>query len=282
MNQGKHAPIQTLCKIFKVSRSGYYEWLGHRPAPRERENAQLLKDIYDSFYHFKGIYGHRRIRMYINRTQGTNHSLQKIRRLMNILGLKAFIRRSNEHSTKKDKDAEVAANHLKRKFKADHPHQKLVTDVTHLRYGAGKKAYLCIFKDLYDGAIVTYNVSKNNDNPLVMETLKDYIKAYPEAKPLIHSDRGSQYTSKEYRRRTTQAEMQVSMSRVGKCIDNAPAETFFGHYKHEDYYFKQYTGYQALVDDIDQYMDFYNNHRYQEKLNCLAPSEFNARYQAAA
>ncbi|WP_212967634.1 integrase core domain-containing protein, partial [Lederbergia ruris] len=83
------------------------------------------------------------------------------------------------------------------------------------------------------------------------------------ATPLLHSDRGSQYTSKEYRLVTTKAEITRSMSRVGKCIDNAPVESFFGHFKSESYDLKQYKSFEELVEDIDRYIQFYNEERYQ-------------------
>src|SRR5699024_6969896 len=98
--------------------------------------------------------------------------------------------------------------------------------------------------------------------------------------PLIHSDRGSQYTSKEYRFITTEAGVTRSMSRVGNCIDNAPIESFFGHLKCERYHSRHYKSYEELEQAIDEYIKFYNEERYQTKLNSLAPLEF--RYQAGA
>ncbi|TFD95499.1 IS3 family transposase, partial [Jeotgalibacillus sp. R-1-5s-1] len=148
---------------------------------------------------------------------------------------------------------------------ASQPNQKWVTDITHLHYGLGNKAYLSVIKDLYDGSVVAYKIGHFNNNALVMDTLKAAIEANPDATPLLHSDRGSQYTSKEYRYITTQAGITRSMSRVGKCIDNAPIESFFSHFKCERYELKQYKNYEELVNDIDQYMRFYNEERYQEK-----------------
>ncbi|GIP62837.1 hypothetical protein J32TS6_13920 [Virgibacillus pantothenticus] len=113
-----------------------------------------------------------------------------------------------------------------------------------------------------------------------MNTLKEAIEANPDATPLIHSDRGSPYTSKEYRYLTTEAGMKRSMSRVGNCIDNAPIESFFGHFKCESYDLKNYKNFEALEKDIDKYITFYNEERYQKRLNSLAPLEY--RHQAVA
>ncbi len=107
-----------------------------------------------------------------------------------------------------------------------------------------------------------------------MKTIKKALELNQGAKPLIHSDRGSQYTSKEYRQMTRQAGLTLSMSRVGKCIDNAPIESFWGHFKTESYHLKKYKTYDELVADIDRYIHFYNTQRYQTKLNNLTPCEF--------
>lgn len=102
--------------------------------------------------------------------------------------------------------------------------------MTFLKYGFSCKAYLSAIKDLYDGSIVAYVVGQFNDNEFVLEILRKAQKANPNATPLIHSDRGSQYISKDYYRLTTQYQMTRSMSRVDKCIDNTPIENFFGHF----------------------------------------------------
>lgn len=265
--------------MVKVSRSGYYKWLNHTPNEQEKENAWLMKKIQEIFKQAGGIYGYRRIRMVIQRKYGKRYNLKRIRRLMILLGLKSFIRRSNRYSTKTSY-VNIEENILNREFTADKPNQKWVTDITHLKYSLNHKAYLSVIKDLYDGSIVAYKVGYYNDNELVMETIKAALKANPDVTPLLHSDRGSQYTSKEYRLVTTKAGMTRSMSRVGNCIDNAPVESFFGHFKSESYDLKRYKSFEELVANIDRYIQFYNEERYQEKLNSLAPLEY--RYQTVA
>ncbi len=99
-----------------------------------------------------------------------------------------------------------------------------------------------------------------------MENLRKAMEANPDATPIIHSDKGSQYTSREYRMVTPQCQMTRSRSRVGKCIDNAPIESFFGHFKTECYDLKAYKTFEELVYDIDDYIYFYNNERFQEKV----------------
>ncbi len=266
-------PIQLLCRLLKVSRSGYYKWLKHTRTPSEKTNNQVMATIKELHQRYNGILGYRRMTTFVNRQLGTHYNKKRIRRLMHILGIRSVIRRVR-HACTKSGEKYYKENVLNRDFTATAPNQKWCTDVTYLQYGLGAKAYLSAIKDLYDGSIIAYEVSRNNDNPLVMKTIQKALELYPEAKPILHSDRGSQYTSKDYQNLTTQAGLTLSMSRVGKCIDNAPIESFFGHFKTESYHLKKYKTYEELVADVDRYIEFYNTQRYQEKLNNLTPLEF--------
>lgn len=107
-----------------------------------------------------------------------------------------------------------------------------------------------------------------------MKTIKKGLELNPGATPIIHSDRGSQYPSKEYRYIIQQAGLTLSMSCVGKCIDNAPIESFFGHFNTESYHLKKYKSYDELVNDVTRYIEFCNTQRYQSKLSNLTPLEF--------
>lgn len=238
-----------------------------------------MKQIHTLFKKYKGNFGYRRITMAINRKYNTQYNPKRIRRLMIRLGLKSHIRRLTGYSTKTSYE-NIEDNILNREFTAEEPNVKWVTDITHMHYGFGNKAYLSAIKDLYDVSIVAYQIGRFNDNSLVMNTLKEAIQSNPDAAPLIYSDRGSQYTSKEYRYITAEVGMTRSMSRVGNCIDNAPIESFFGHFKCECYSLKNYKTYEELEEDIHKYIKFYNEERYQEKLNSLAPLEY--RDQAVA
>lgn len=230
------------------------------------------------YWQYRGKYGYRRLTMQVNRQFGQHYNVKRIRRLLRELGLRAVIRRPR-HSCTIVRDNSFTHNYLDRNFIAHHPNEKWVTDVTYLNYGNNQRAYLSAIKDLYDGSIISYVVSRRNDNHLVLTTLKQACLNNPEATPLLHSDRGFQYTSKQYARLTAQYGIQRSMSRVGKCLDNAPMESFWSHYKDEAYYGEKFTSYEALVHSIDEYINFYNHHRYQTKLNSLTPIEY--RNQAA-
>lgn len=213
--------------------------------------------------------------MELNRNYHQKIGYKRVLRLMRKLSLQAIIRRPRQGCTIV-RGTNFAPNRLDRNFTAERPNEKWVTDVTYLTYGASQKAYLSAIKDLYDGTIVAYEVSQRNDNSLVMKNLAQALAQEPEAHPFLHSDRGTQYTSSQYLRQTTAAGITISMSRVGKCIDNAPMESFWSHYKEEAYYDYKFETYEELVKSIKEYIDFYNHKRYQTKLGSLAPAEYRA------
>ena len=156
---------------------------------------------------------------------------------------------------------------------------KWCTDVTEFKYGNGKKAYLSVIID-YDKSIVSYVLGHSNNNALVFKTVRPAIEQLSsDAFSLLHSDRGYQYTSKEFKRIITEAKLTHSMSRVGRCFDNGPIEAFWGTLKVEKYLLHKFETYEALKHASDTYIRFYNNERYQETLNGLSPLEF--RSQAA-
>ncbi|MFD2043878.1 transposase, partial [Ornithinibacillus salinisoli] len=138
-----------------------------------------------------------------------------------------------------------------------------------------KKAYLSAIRDVYDGSIVSFVFSHRNDNQLVFRTMDLAIDILEDGEhPLIHSDRGYQYTSREFKRKIDKAKMTHSMSRVGKCIDNAPMESFWGTLKCEKYYLRKFNTFEELSKAIDDYIYFYNHNRYQERLNGHSPMEY--------
>lgn len=167
--------------------------------------------------------------MVLRREHDRRVNLKRVLRLMRHLDLQAIIRRPRRGCTIV-RGTNFFPNRLERNFTAANPNEKWVTDVTHLTYGNGKKAFLSAIKDLYDSSIIAYNISQRNDNSLVLQNLEQAMLKNPNAHPLLHSDRGTQYTSKQYLRLTTEAGFTLSMSRVGKCIDNAPMESFWSHY----------------------------------------------------
>ena len=181
-----------------------------------------------------GIYGYRRMTLNMNRKFDQNFNHKRIYRLMKISRIQSVIRRKKK-PYKRSTPQYVAENVLNREFTAEKPNEKWVTDVTEFKYGSSKKAYLSAILDLYDGSIISYVLGHSNNNYLVFKTLDQAIELLSGDHPLIHSDRGFQYTSHGFKRRIDKAEMTQSMSRVGRCIDNGPMESFWGTLKCEKY-----------------------------------------------
>lgn len=257
----------------KIVRSSYYKWLNRKKTKRDIENETLIKEMKKLYNEVYGIYGYRRLTMNLNRRLNKNYNHKRIYRLMKLVGLKSVIRRKKKRYVKSTPQ-HVAENLLNRDFTSENPNQKWVTDVTEFKYGNGQKAYLSAIMDLYDNSIVSYVLGHRNNNNLVFKTLDLALKAYPGASPMIHSDRGFQYTSNGFKKKLEKAKMIHSMSRVGKCIDNSPMEGYWGILKCEKYYLNTYNTFEELKQAIDKYIYFYNYERLQKRLNSLSPMEY--------
>lgn len=219
------------------------------------------------------ILGYRQMMTQINRKLKTSYNKKRFYRLMKSLGIHSIIRKKRPNYLKTT-EHHTAENILNRNFKATKPNQKWSTDVTELRYGNGRKAYLSAIIDMYDNSIVSYVVGHSNNNNLVMETIHRAMKKNPKARPIIQSDRGYQYTSHEYKRLSEKYHFTKSMSRVGRCLDNQPIERFWGTYKAESFYIKKLNDYESVFNDVSRYIRYYNNYRYVESLNRYSPNEY--------
>ena len=262
-----------MCKQLNISRAAYYKWL-HRSIPeQEAENiklAGLIKEYDDRFCH---ILGYRRMTGWINHFNHTSYSKNRIHRIMKKLGIRSDIRKKKK-KYQPYRPGETAENKLKRDFNAVKPNEKWVTDVTEFKIPKSKnKLYLSAIFDLYDRFPVAYVVSRRNDNKLVFDTYGRALKDNPDAKPIFHSDRGYQYTSKVFRDMLQKQGMEPSMSRVGHCIDNGPAEGLWGIIKSEMYCMYKIADEESLRSAIDGYMKFYAEERPQERFHCKTPSE---------
>lgn len=219
------------------------------------------------------ILGYRQMMTQINRKLKTSYNKKRFYRLMKSLGIRSIIRKKRPNYLKTT-EHHTAENILNRNFKATKPNQKWSTDVTELRYGNGRKAYLSAIIDMYYNSIVSYVVGHSNNNNLVMETIHRAMKKNPKARPIIQSDRGYQYTSHEYKRLSEKYHFTKSMSRVGRCLDNQPIERFWGTYKAESFYIKKLNDYESVFNDVSRYIRYYNNYRYVESLNRYSPNEY--------
>ena len=243
-------------------------------------NDNLTDRICELYRKSDGTFGYRRMQLNLRRRFNLHYNKKRIYRLMNEIGLKSVIRRKRPNYVK-SKPEVTAENILNRDFTAKNLNEKWLTDVTEFRYGNGGRLYLSAILDLKDKSIISYVIGSQNNNPLVFDTFDCAVRKYPEAKPLFHSDRGFQYTNPIFKAKLVSAGMIQSMSRAGRCIDNGPMEAFGGTIKAEMYYLRRFNDYNSLKEAIEQYIVFYNNDRYQEKLGGLAPAEYRAMLLSA-
>lgn len=272
--------IKEMCIALKLNRSSYYKWKRRQQSQSELLNIQITEYVKELYEESNGILGYRQMCININRekTDELPHriNVKRVRRIMRILGLKSVIRKKRPDYVKSTPEI-TAENILNRDFKASVPFEKWLTDVTEFKYYVGsevKKLYLSAILDLYDRRIITYKIGDSNNNELVFRMFDEARSLYPDAKPIFHSDRGFQYTNKVFHQKLVDAGMIQSMSRVGRCLDNAPMEGWWGILKSEMYYLKKFTNREGLVSAIENYIHFYNTRRYQKRLNCMTPCEY--------
>ena len=269
--------ICMLCEVAGIARSAYYKWIHRSPSPQKIWNEKIGEEIKLLHEKVGGIFGYRQMTIHMNRQFKEKLNHKRIYRLMKELGLQSIIRKK-KRKYKHSIPQQVVENKLNREFTATKPNEKWVTDVTEFKYGQSKKAYLSAIRDLYDGSIVSFVIGHSNNNRLVFKTLDQATALLLEEEhPLIHSDRGYQYTSKGFKQRIDAAKMTQSMSRVGRCIDNGPMESFWGTLKCEKYYIHKYKTFEELEHAIEEYIHFYNYERYQKRLNGLSPMEYRAQ-----
>ena len=272
--------VSLLCEIAGVSRSGYYSWLkaeGARQAREEKDRADFALVL--EAYRFRGYQkGARSIYMrLLHSDPPVQMNVKKIRRLMDKYGLFCPIRKANPYRrmAKALKTSNVAGNLLNREFEAHGARKVLLTDITYVPYH-GTFCYLSAILDAFTKQILAYRVSESLEIDFVLETVHSLVREHGislSAETLIHSDQGCHYTSCQFIQIVRDAQLRQSMSRKGSCWDNAPQESFFGHMKDE----VDLSGIRDFPDAkavIDDWMDYYNNDRYQWQLARLSPNEY--------
>lgn len=269
-----------MCSKLNIPRSSYYKWLNREIPEQEKENGMIATLVLEYDERFRHILGYRRMTLWINGLNGKHYSKNRIHRIMKALNVHAVIRRKRRNYTAPTPEI-IADNILKRNFTASKPNEKWATDITEFTVpGTSKKLYLSAIIDLYDRSVISYVVSKSNNNNLVFDTYKAAILNNPDARPLFHSDRGFQYTSKVFQWMLREQGVTQSMSRVGHCIDNGPTEGFWGIVKTEMFQLYAVSDENSLRNGISQFISFYNNERFQERFGGKTP--FQVRTEALA
>ena len=237
------------------------------------KHAELKDAILESFERNKHRYGYRRILLDL-RNQGweVNHKL--VFKLMREMGLKAKIRQRKPYSSYAGATSHIADNTLDRNFTPDKPNTTFVSDVTEFRV-AGRKVYLSPVMDLYDRSIVAHAVATSPSTAFTAASLQQAITACaPEPGWMMHTDQGFQYQHSSWRNLIHDNGGVQSMSRKGNCYDNAVMENFFGHLKTEMYHGETFDTVAELTKAIDEYIQWYNTERIQQRLKGLTPMQY--------
>ncbi len=280
-----------MCQIAGVSRSGFYSWLKNRNDKDSYHNRKEEQDKRDfdlilEAYRYKGYdKGSRGIQMRLLH-MGIKMNRKKIIRLMKKYHLLCPIRKANPYRrmAKALKSSNYADNLLERKFEDYGPGYVLLTDITYFFYGKDrKKAYLSTIKDAFTKQILAYVLSESLEEDFVLETVNHLLRDHSgdiRTDAMIHSDQGCHYTCIRFIDLLKDKNIRQSMSRRGNCWDNAPQESFFGHTKDEIMkYVEEASSFEELYKIIDDYMDYYNNERYQYDLAKLSPNEYLEYYK---
>ena len=261
-----------------MPRSTYYYHVKQMQKP---DKYAAVKGNITAIYHEnQGLYGYRRITMELhNRGYQVNH--KTVQRLMKTLHLKYMVR-IKKYRSYKEEVGKIAPNILKRDFNTTAPSQKWTTDITEFAL-FGTKLYLSPILDMYNGEIISYEIS---DRPVLGQVLRMLDNAFakiPDNTNLIfHSDQGWQYKHKTYQKRLKDKGIRQSMSRKGNCLDNAIMENFFGLLKSELLYLRESDSMEGFRIELEGYIDYYNNKRIKAKLKGLSPVQYRLQSLSVA
>jgi transposase InsO family protein len=266
--------VALLCQALDVSPSGYYAWKQRETSKHCREDAHLSAEIQQIFVEHREVYGSPRI-LAVLQERGWQTSRKRVARLMRTLGLSAQSKRSRKPTTQSDARARFAANTLNRHFESAQPNEKWVSDTKAVETGEGW-LYLAAIVDLYSRLVVGWAMAATKDAVLVNLALRMAVASRePDAGLLHHSDRGSEFTSEQYQAALREVGIEVSMSRTGKCWDNAAMESFFATLTKECLNRRHFRTRQEARSAIFEYIEcFYNPVRLHSTLQYQSPKAF--------
>ena len=266
--------FNNLLKALDIPRSSYYYHL--EQLSKVDKYADIKCAIYYIYDKNNGCYGYRRIKIELKRI-GIHLNEKTVRRLMSELGLKSMVR-MKKYSSYKGGVGKESPNLLNRDFVASKPNEKWSTDLTEFKL-FGEKVYLSPIFDLYNGEIISYNISRRP----VLEQVKDMLeKAFAkignDTNLILHSDQGWQYRHDAYHKLLKDKGIRQSMSRKGNCLDNGAMESFFGHLKSELLYIgNKFDSIEHFIKKLEDYIYYYNNERIKTKLE-MSPVEYRELY----
>jgi transposase InsO family protein len=272
-------PVRMLCRVLRVSPSGYYRWCQQPQSQRAAQNQQLLGQIQMVHEQSRQIYGSPKIQQAL-RQQGIRCGRNRIMRLMRQAGLASKRPRGFTRTTHANPQHRYAPNQLQQHFATTAPNQVWLSDITFIATAEGW-LYLATVLDLYARRIVGWAMAAHMTDSLTRQALQMALRQRkPQAHTLLlHSDRGSQFTSAVFQQLLADHHITVSMSGTGNCYDNAPMESFFAQLKTEWVYHYRYPSRQAAMTSIFAYIEgFYNTHRLHGALDYRSPVQFEAAF----
>ena len=271
-------PLPVLLQVAGLARSTFFYHQARLQASDPKE--ALRTAVTEIFEKNHGRYGHRRIHTELVK-QGWTIAKKTVLKLMRSLRLVCKVRRKKRYVSYRGEQGAVAPNVLDRKFDADAPNQKWVTDVTEFSVG-DRKLYLSPVMDLFDRQIISYSVGLSPNLDLTNTSLQRALATLESRqKPLVHSDQGFQYQHASWRKLLEGAGAVQSMSRKGNCYDNAVMENFFGHLKEELFHRVRFLSTDALATALREYIHWYNTERISTKLEGLSPVQYRTQALAA-
>jgi transposase InsO family protein len=268
-------PVAVMCRLFGVSKSGYYAWQNREPSARSLSDAELLIPIQTIHQESRRIYGAPRIQAELRRTYDTYCSRKRVARLMRQAGLVGVHRRKFTSTTRRDPKRDPYPDLVKRQFTTDEPNKVWVADVTQHETDEGW-LYLAVIIDVYSRLVVGWSMAERFTAELVLAALEMALwNRQPEESVIHHSDHGSQYTSLAFGQSLERAGALGSMGCVGDALDNAVAESFFATLQCELLDRYSWATRQSLRSAIFEFVHvFYNQQRRHSSLDYLSPSEF--------
>ena len=264
-----------MCRVLRVSRSGFYQWL-HKPlSDRAIENLRLLGLIRASYAASGGVYGAPRVFLDLRETGETcgKHRVARIMRAHRIKALRGY----KAPRAIAGRPSIIAPNKLQREFTVERPDAAWVTDITYIRTWQGW-LYLAVIVDLYSRKIIGWSMKPTLAREIVLDALMMAIwRRRPKSTVIVHSDQGSQYGSDDWLRFLKANNLEPSMSRRGNCWDNAVAESFFSSLKKERIKKRIYKTRDLARADVFDYIEmFYNRTRRHSHLGGVSPEAFES------
>ena len=273
--------VQRMCRVIGASRSGYYQWRRQPQSKRHKDNEKILVEIKESHKNSRRAYGSPRITEDLQ-ANGTRCGKNRVARLMKIHGIVGKAKKKFKATTNSKHNLPVAENFLNQDFVAEKPNTVWVSDITYISTKEGW-LYLGVILDLYSRQAVGWAMSDRLTSDFVVKALYQAIgRRRPPSGCILHSDRGVQYASADFRDVLGAYGFIQSMSRKGNCYDNAVAESFFHTLKTEHVYEHRYGTRTDAMQSIFEYIEmFYNRQRRHSALGYRSPVSFELEAMAA-